>query len=59
MRFEYNNKQYDLRLKNRYLPKALHNIASFDLLIMLGNDTSDKTKQELLSQYLPGATLIH
>ena len=57
MKFDYNGTRYDLRLKDRYLPKELRQIGSLDRMVMLDRRTSDEVKQRILTSYLNGAIL--
>jgi hypothetical protein len=59
MKIEYEGKQYDLRLKSRYLPKPLRNINTLDLAILLANRGVDKSyKLTIIREYLPGAKVL-
>lgn len=57
MQFTYENKNYDIRFKKRYLPEGIKEVGSFDLMVLLSSGTRDRLKLALLQSYLPGATL--
>ena len=58
MQFNYNGKQYDIRLKSRYLPVGIKNVGSMDLLVFLSSRTDPQIKERILQSYLPTATLV-
>lgn len=58
MQFEYNGKQYDIRLKARYLPKELHNVGTDDLIMLMSSRTDHSVKQTILNSYIEGATVL-
>lgn len=58
MKFDYNDKRYDVRLKRRYLPAGIKDIGSLDLMILMNSTTSHQMKTYILQSYLPTATVV-
>jgi hypothetical protein len=58
MRFSYKNEIYDVRLKSRYLPKGIKQIAGDDLALLTSRFVFTETKQAILDSYLDNAVVV-